>query len=96
MLDSLRGTGQLPKFEEDLFSVPRKKVEVSQAVVERAAEGEVFQRGQKDELFKVGTENWYLIPTAEVPVTNLVRDLIPRLTAAGAQGILEYELKKMV
>jgi seryl-tRNA synthetase len=43
--DSLFGTGQLPKFEEDLFKVP----------------------GEKD---------FYLIPTAEVPVTNLVRDLI--------------------
>lgn len=40
---SLRGTGQLPKFEEDLFAV-------------------------------VGEQNFYLIPTAEVPVTNLVRD----------------------
>ncbi len=44
---SMRGTGQLPKFEEDLFSVPR-------------AEGEKL----------------YLIPTAEVPVTNMVRDQI--------------------
>jgi seryl-tRNA synthetase len=43
--DSLRGTGQLPKFEEDLF--------------------------------KLGGElNYYLIPTAEVPVTNIVRDVI--------------------
>lgn len=43
--DSLRGTGQLPKFEQDLF--------------------------------KIGTENpLYLIPTAEVPVTNIVRDEI--------------------
>ncbi len=45
--DSMRGTGQLPKFEEDLFSVPR-------------AEGGKL----------------YLIPTAEVPVTNVVRDEI--------------------
>jgi seryl-tRNA synthetase len=44
---SLRGTGQLPKFEEDLFVVPRG-----------------------------GDERFYLIPTAEVPVTNLVRDEI--------------------
>jgi len=44
---SLRGTGQLPKFEEDLFAVPR-------------GDGEKF----------------YLIPTAEVPVTNIVRDEI--------------------
>ena len=43
--DSLRGTGQLPKFEADLFTV------------------------QNDPTF-------YLIPTAEVPVTNIVRDVI--------------------
>ncbi|HNH18000.1 serine--tRNA ligase, partial [Zoogloea sp.] len=42
---SMFGTGQLPKFEEDLFPVPR-------------ADGGKF----------------YLIPTAEVPVTNIVRD----------------------
>ena len=39
--DSLIGTGQLPKFEEDLFKT---------------------------------SENLYLIPTAEVPLTNLFRD----------------------
>ena len=39
--DALRGTGQLPKFEEDLFKVP-------------------------------GDRDLYLIPTAEVPVTNIV------------------------
>lgn len=44
--DSLRGTGQLPKFEEDLFAI----------------------RGDKDE-----TPPFYLIPTAEVPVTNIAR-----------------------
>jgi seryl-tRNA synthetase len=48
--ESMRGTGQLPKFEEDLFKVPR-------------------QMGE-------GEENFYLIPTAEVPVTNMVRDEI--------------------
>ena len=42
--DSLRGTGQLPKFAEDLFAVD---------------DGQL-----------------YLIPTAEVPVTNIVRDSI--------------------
>jgi len=46
--DSLRGTGQLPKFAEDLFAVPGEE----------------------------GAEPYYLIPTAEVPVTNIVRDLI--------------------
>ncbi len=48
--ESMRGTGQLPKFEEDLFKVPR-------------------QMGD-------GEEDFYLIPTAEVPVTNMVRDEI--------------------
>jgi len=43
--DSLYGTGQLPKFEDDLFKV------------------------ENDPTF-------YLIPTAEVPVTNIVRDVI--------------------
>jgi seryl-tRNA synthetase len=44
--DSLYGTGQLPKFEADLFKVP------------------------------FGERDYYLIPTSEVPVTNLVRDEI--------------------
>ncbi|TBR44306.1 serine--tRNA ligase [Marinomonas agarivorans] len=48
--DSLKGTGQLPKFEEDLFKVPVDK--------------------------DSGNSDFYLIPTAEVPVTNLVRDSI--------------------
>ena len=43
--DSLRGTGQLPKFEEDLFCVDKET-------------------------------GHYLIPTAEVPVTNIARDEI--------------------
>jgi len=43
--DSLLGTGQLPKFEEDLFKLR-------------------------------GDQEYYLIPTAEVPVTNLMRDKI--------------------
>jgi seryl-tRNA synthetase len=43
--DSLRGTGQLPKFEADLFKAS-------------------------------SDPDLYLIPTAEVPVTNIVRDVI--------------------
>jgi seryl-tRNA synthetase len=49
--ESMRGTGQLPKFEEDLFHVPRVM-------------------GEQVE------QKFYLIPTAEVPVTNIVRDEI--------------------
>ena len=52
--DSMRGTGQLPKFEDDLFRVPRNL-------------------GDERE------QNFYLIPTAEVPVTNMVRDEIVAL-----------------
>jgi seryl-tRNA synthetase len=44
--DSMQGTGQLPKFEEDLFAT------------------------------QVGDAKRYLIPTAEVSLTNLVRDTI--------------------
>ncbi|MEN9727425.1 MAG: hypothetical protein RL434_1791 [Pseudomonadota bacterium] len=42
--ESMRGTGQLPKFREDLFEIPQQGL--------------------------------FLIPTAEVPVTNLARDRI--------------------
>tara|TARA_R110001599_G_scaffold64023_3_gene178739 strand:- start:337743 stop:339038 length:1296 start_codon:yes stop_codon:yes gene_type:complete len=49
--DSLRGTGQLPKFEADLFAVKKG--------------------GQEGE-----GEPLYLIPTAEVSLTNIVRDEI--------------------
>lgn len=49
--DSLLGTGQLPKFEEDLFKT--------------------HLHGEEGD-----TKSLYLIPTAEVPVTNLVRDSI--------------------
>jgi seryl-tRNA synthetase len=44
--DSMRGTGQLPKFEDDLFATA------------------------------VGESRRYLIPTSEVPLTNIVRDEI--------------------
>ncbi len=55
--DSMFGTGQLPKFEEDLFKISR-----DEKVAESAGEGE--------------TRQFYLIPTAEVPVTNIVRNAI--------------------
>lgn len=45
---ALEGTGQLPKFEEDLFRIPQAQ----------------------------GDKDLYMIPTAEVPVTNLLRDAV--------------------
>jgi seryl-tRNA synthetase len=59
---SMRGTGQLPKFEEDLFRVPR--------IFGDGEPGEAnASRNPQDFYF-------YMIPTAEVPVTNMVRDEI--------------------
>ena len=54
--DSLRGTGQLPKFEEDLFRLE-------------------------------GDQGYYLIPTAEVPVTNVARDRIFEDAELGEAGV---------
>ena len=54
--DSLRGTGQLPKFEEDLFKLE-------------------------------GEQGYYLIPTAEVPVTNVGRDRIFDAQELGEEGV---------
>ncbi len=51
--ESLFGTGQLPKFAEDLYKI---------------------QSGDKEA--DKSEQSYYLIPTAEVPVTNLVRDEI--------------------
>jgi len=53
--DSLRGTGNLPKFAEDLFRLD-------------------------------GDHGYYLIPTAEVPVTNIARDRIFEDAELGAEG----------
>ena len=53
---SLTGTGNLPKFEEDLFKL-------------------------------VGGDGYYLIPTAEVPVTNIARDRVFEADELGEQGL---------
>jgi len=68
--DSLRGTGQLPKFEEDLYKIPAVGGFDDELVMKemRSVEG-VHSVSTK-------TKDFYLIPTAEVPVTNIVRDVI--------------------
>ena len=68
--ESLRGTGQLPKFEADLFKVQREEFD-DQAVMNEMRGKLVDSVGAK-----MLDRSLYLIPTAEVPVTNLVRDLI--------------------
>ena len=71
--ESLYGTGNLPKFEEDLFKVPRL---MGDAGVER--EG-VATKSPGTPQPPLHGGNFYLIPTAEVPVTNMVRDTITPL-----------------
>ncbi|MEY3202097.1 MAG: serine--tRNA ligase, partial [Pseudomonadota bacterium] len=56
--DSMFGTGQLPKFEQDLFHIAR-------------------ENGEK----------LYLIPTAEVPVTNILRDTLTSHSALPAKFV---------
>jgi seryl-tRNA synthetase len=69
---ALYGTGQLPKFEADLFKVPRKKAVAGAQL----GTGEEYQQGGAGDLVDFVADPFYLIPTAEVPVTNLVRDQI--------------------
>jgi len=69
--DSMRGTGQLPKFEEDLFKVPFGLEDPSPAEQARIAAVGVDSSREP-----VRQKYFYLIPTAEVPVTNLLRDEI--------------------
>ncbi|NYF80097.1 serine--tRNA ligase [Granulicella arctica] len=98
--DSLYGTGQLPKFEEDLFKIPTDRFEqdryhspvIGEKVYALGQNGkfrvnEVVGQNVTIELIGVPSHllvvprgvlsyrrNFYLIPTAEVPVTNLYRD----------------------
>ncbi|MBI1282714.1 MAG: serine--tRNA ligase [Thiobacillus sp.] len=66
--DSMRGTGQLPKFEEDLFKVPFG--------LEDPTPDEMKEIEHRAQFIGVRQKHFYLIPTAEVPVTNLLRDEI--------------------
>jgi seryl-tRNA synthetase len=67
---SLRGTGQLPKLEDDLFAVERPSL-FGMTVQAVDAETQIVDRSGA-----VYPKKLFLIPTAEVPVTNLVRDEI--------------------
>jgi len=97
--DSMFGTGQLPKFEEDLFKIPTDDFDpnpyhtpaVGEEVIAQGQSGQFKIKGFRDggvEITLIGAEHYsimvprgvlsykrclYLIPTAEVPVTNLYR-----------------------
>ncbi len=66
------GTGQLPKFTGDLYSVAHGDVMTS---VKRLAQASAKPVVEVEEVFS-RVENYWLIPTAEVPLTNYVSDEI--------------------
>jgi seryl-tRNA synthetase len=105
--DSMYGTGQLPKFEQDLFKVPTDRFEANRYHTPKIGEMVTLtmgaQAGEIYKVVKVGTrtvdlallnstgdeiflkadipwtilqfeKDFWLIPTAEVPLTNLFRD----------------------
>ncbi len=74
---TLRGTGQLPKFKEDLFQVSFGATEGKKVGVD------LYLKGSEEEpkgMLPVDIY-WYLIPTSEVTLTNTVRDEIVPLDA---------------
>jgi seryl-tRNA synthetase len=73
--DSLRGTGQLPKFEDDLFAIRKSPINGADVYVSKVnSDGTVPEDAEVNVL--PHRDQLYLIPTAEVPVTNIVRDEI--------------------
>jgi seryl-tRNA synthetase len=68
--ETLVGTGQLPKFEQDLFKVPFGLESPSPAEIDHIASVGV------DSVDNAKQRYFYLIPTSEVTLTNTVRDEI--------------------
>ncbi|MEM6627865.1 MAG: serine--tRNA ligase, partial [Pseudomonadota bacterium] len=103
---ALVGTGQLPKFEEDVFPTgrPRRMLElVRESLLEHGDARKAIETGDEPPISEASLSQWfnksefeqllnesrYLVPTAEVPLTNIVResiveadDLPHRFTAA--------------
>jgi seryl-tRNA synthetase len=85
--ETMQGTGQLPKFEDDLFHQIRfpygsvSAIEIGQEIADLIKHGQsnsidlTTASQSVNRLLKATTER-YLIPTSEVPLTNLVRDSI--------------------
>ena len=87
--DSMYGTGQLPKFKADLFCTLKTDdpVEFTEEIIgennkllteirEAAKSSKNIPLINVLERFVENQKGFYLIPTAEVPVTNMVRDSI--------------------
>ena len=87
--DAMFGTAQLPKFENDQFStIPRHSLQEERLSVLSKSLAELRDRklkdasiiddlaGQIDYEAEIESDRLWLIPTAEVPLTNLVRESI--------------------
>jgi seryl-tRNA synthetase len=88
--ETMQGTSQLPKFEEDLFATlkttEKSSFELSDVWALAgeirnhpawiAQDGDIASFGETVRRYVAAQKNHYLIPTAEVSLTNLVRDSI--------------------
>jgi seryl-tRNA synthetase len=75
--EAMFGTGQLPKFEDDLFETGATARGLSQLEADtRNLEADDRQRAFIDAYVDVRSNRRWLIPTAEVSLTNLVREQI--------------------
>ena len=78
--DAVFGTGQLPKFSEDLFCTTRSSLEDHKAKKYEAYGIDKFTPENQEKLQILAHETWpgrlWLIPTAEVSLTNSVREQI--------------------
>ena len=70
--ETLQGTGQLPKFEADLFQVSFGAVKQRHVGTQTQINFDSDKNAQVAE----SLINWYLIPTSEVTLTNMVRNEI--------------------
>jgi seryl-tRNA synthetase len=92
--DSMRGTGQLPKFEEDLFTTmlpmmgdlgrafAGERMRITNTALMRVMDIPDASFDSSEQIIRTADEiarsyrDKYLIPTSEVPLTNIVRDEI--------------------
>ncbi|MCB1840219.1 MAG: serine--tRNA ligase, partial [Alphaproteobacteria bacterium] len=84
--NAVYGTGQLPKFEEDLFNATRIDVDSFNKIIQKIQpiEGQVKTLISKEEFdtalsgIKAHSQisDLWLIPTSEVPLTNIVAEMI--------------------
>lgn len=84
--NAMYGTGQLPKFKDDLFHTKDEGAikeasnahfeDLDKTFSEKGFSSEYFQESYSKFADIVQKANFYLIPTAEVPLTNLVADSI--------------------